>query len=470
MSETKHIELWNKCREIIRDNIPAEQYDVWFRDITSYEFINDRLTLVVPSSFYVEQFEERYIKILSPALKRVYGENVQLFYRYFQVKGQSDTAVNVLSTNPSPTILDQQRAKVASPFNNNNSNCDLDTQLNARYTFDNYCTGDSNKIAVAIGMSIADNPKNRTFNPLFVFGDTGVGKTHLIQAIGILFKEKMPQSRVLYVTARLFESQYTAAVVQKTTNDFFHFYQSIDTLIIDDVQDFHGKPATQNTFFHIFNHLHQLNKQIILSSDCAPAEMDGFEVRLLSRFKWGMSVELDHPDIELRRQVLLRKAQEAGLVLPPEVIEYIITSITSSIRELEGVMVSLVAHATIMNTEITLGLAKKVIEHAVKINRKPINFELITEEVCAFYKIDPSLIFTKTRQREVSDARQVVMYLAKTMAKMPLVAIGHRIDRTHATVNHACNAVESRLGLEKKFQSEIAQIKAAILDTPCTGA
>lgn len=460
MPETNHIKLWDECRQIIRDNLPQEQYDHWFKDIESYSFDDNALVLAVPTVFFVEMLEERYIKLLGSAIRRVYGPAVKLTYRYYQVKDAPETAVNIGSTNPSGTILEQRKAQPANPFKAVPER-DIDPQLNPRYTFENYCKGESNKVAVTIAESVAEH--NLTFNPLFVYGNTGVGKTHLIQAIGVRIKEKNPQARVLYVTARLFESQYTAAVASKSTNGFFHFYQSIDTLIVDDVQDLHGKPGTQNTFFHIFNHLHQNNKQIILSSDCAPASMEGFESRLLSRFKWGMSTELFQPDLELRRKVLISKAEQNGLDIPMEVIDYIAASVTESIRDLEGIVVSLIGHATVSGRDITMDLAREVVERAVKINKKPLNFEIITEAVSSYYGIDVDLLFTKTRRREVSDARQVVMYLAKTMAKMPLVDIGRKLDRTHATVNYACKTIEERLPIEKQLNTDLTSIQQAIL-------
>ncbi|MDE6527141.1 MAG: chromosomal replication initiator protein DnaA, partial [Muribaculaceae bacterium] len=300
----------------------------------------------------------------------------------------------------------------------------------------------------------------KTFNPLFVFGPAGVGKTHLIQAIGRI-KERNPKARVLYITARLFQSQYTAAAA-KNINSFFHFYQSIDTLIIDDIQDLQNMPGTQNTFFHIFNHLRQHDRQIIMSSDRSPAEMEGFEERLLSRFKWGMQVELERPDITLRRDVLKLKAEQDGLALPCDVAEFIASNVTNSVRELEGIVVSLMAHATVLNRDISLELARRVMANAVKINRRQVNFEMITEAVAAHYNISPDLLFTKTRKREVSDARQIVMYLAKKLAKMPLTTIGHKIDRTHATGIYACNNIEDRLATEKKLAADLDSIEAAI--------
>ena len=334
--DKNHQQLWDECRQFIKDNISPKQYDVWFRDITSISFENKDLKLMVPSSFFVEQLEERFLDVLRAAIRKVYGDGVRLYYNYNQVQGEPSTTVNVRSASPSAVIGQGVKAQPANPFKQQPA-ADFDSQLNPRYTFQNYCAGRSNEIARSIGQSIADNPSLKTFNPLFVFGPTGVGKTHLIQAVGIGVKEKTPSARVLYVTARLFESQFTAAQRKGDINNFFHFYQSIDTLIIDDIQDINNKPATQNTFFHIFNHLHQNNKQIILSSDCAPAEMEGFEGRLLSRFKWGISTKLDKPDAELRRQVLIQKAEQDGLSLPADVIDFIAENVTDSIREIEGV-------------------------------------------------------------------------------------------------------------------------------------
>ena len=459
--ELDHTQLWSKCCQFIKDNVSPIQYDTWFRDITSVSFENNNLVLLVKSSYFVDQLEERHLDVLRAGIKKVYGPNVKLYYDYLSVQNDPGTKVTQKSSAPSPVILAQSKAQPANPFQAQPDR-DFDPQLNPRYTFENYCASHSNQIARSIGESIADDPTIKTFNPLFVFGPTGVGKTHLIQAIGIRIKESNPNARVLYVTARLFESQYTAAVAKGTTNSFFHFYQSIDTLIIDDIQDLQKKPGTQNTFFHIFNHLHQNNKQIIMSSDCAPAEMEGFEGRLLSRFKWGMSVALDRPDIELRRDVLTLKAEQDGLSIPDDVKEFIAENVTDSIRELEGIVVSLLAHATVLNREISIDLARKVISNAVRIQRRQVNFEMISEAVAAHYGIDSDLLFTKTRKREISDARQIVMYLAKKIVKMPTTAIGQRISRTHATVIYACRNIEERLSLEKKLAADIQAIEESI--------
>ena len=458
--ELTHQELWAKCCRFIKDNITTEQYDTWFRDITSESYADGRLVLTVQSSFFADQLEERHQGVLRAGIRKVYGDGVQLYYRFRVIQSDNSSLIDQKSAGSSPTILAQVKAQPANPFKQPDTQ-DFDPQLNPRYTFENYCSSDSNKIARSIGMAIGDNPSLKTFNPLFVFGPSGVGKTHLIQAIGIRIKERNPHARVLYVTARLFQSQYTAAAA-KNINSFFHFYQSIDCLIIDDIQDLQNMPGTQNTFFLIFNHLHQHYRQIIMSSDCAPAEMEGFEARLLSRFKWGMQVELERPDITLRRDVLKLKAEQDGLAIPGEVTEYIASNVTQSVRELEGIVVSLMAHATVLNREISLDLARRVMSNAIKIKRRQINFEMITEAVASHYNICPDLLFTKSRKREVSDARQIVMYLAKKIGKMPLTTIGHKIDRTHATVIYACNTIEDRIATEKKLAADIDAIEAAI--------
>lgn len=459
--ENNHTQLWSQCCEFIKDNVTPMQFDIWFRDITSVSFENNQLVLLVKSDYFVDQLEERYMDVLRAGIKKVYGPDVKLYYDYFSVQNDPGSKVSIKSSSPSSTILAQSKAQPANPFQAEIEQ-DFDPQLNPRYTFENYCASHSNEVARSIGESIANDPSIKTFNPLFVFGSTGVGKTHLIQAIGIRMKEMNPRARVLYVTARLFESQYTAAVAKGNTNSFFHFYQSIDTLIIDDIQDLQKKPGTQNTFFHIFNHLHQNNRQIIMSSDCAPSEMEGFESRLLSRFQWGMSVALDKPDIELRRDVLTQKAEQDGVIISDEVKEFIAENVTDSIRQLEGIVVSLLAHATVLNREIDMDLARKVMANTVRIQRNQVNFEMISEAVAAHYGIDSDLLFTKTRKREISDARQVVMYLAKKIVKMPTTAIGQRISRTHATVIYACRNIEERLSLEKQLAADIQAIEESI--------
>lgn len=453
-------EQWARCCAFIKDNIGAAQYENWFRDVSAASFVDGRLDLLVPSSYFVDQIEAKFLPLLRSAVKKEFGEGVKIYYRYRTLQDDSTTTCSQKSSGQSSVILSQVTSAPANPFKEP-TNEDFSSQLNARYTFENYCESESNKIARSIGEAIGDNPSMKTFNPLFVFGPSGVGKTHLIQAIGIRIKERNPRARVLYVTARLFQSQYTAAAA-KNINSFFHFYQSIDTLIIDDIQDLQNMTGTQNTFFHIFNHLHQHDRQIIMSSDCAPAEMEGFEARLLSRFKWGVQVELGRPDITLRRDVLKLKSEQDGLDLPSDVAEFIASNVTSSVRELEGVMTSLFAYATVLNTDISLALARRVMANAVKIKRRQVNFEMIADAVTEFYHISMDLIYTPNRKREVSDARQILMYLTKKMTPMSTTAIGHKLGRTHATVIHACKNIEDRLATDRVFAAELESIETSL--------
>lgn len=460
MSSTTCTYNWDDCLAFFRDNLPVEQYDAWFKPVSAVSFENGCLTLAVPSPYFVEHLEEKYLGLIAAAVRRYYGLNVGLYYRYEQVHNEPETSVNVKAENRSRAIKDEPVK--ANPFQ---APVDVmfDSQLNPGYTFENYCGSISNRLARSIGETIANDPRCTTFNPLFIFGPSGVGKTHLVHAIGVRIKERNPQSRVLYVNARLFESQFTVASRNGKINEFINFYQSIDVLIIDDIQDLIDKEKTQQTFFHIFNHLHLNNKRIILTSDCRPSQLKGMPERLLTRFKWGMTVELERPDLELRRLVLRRKADTDGLTITPDVMDFIAENVTGSIRELEGIMVSLLAHATILSREITIDLARSVLSNAVKVARRQLNFEMITQSVSAYYNIEPDDLFTKSRKREISDARQMVMYLAKKHAKMPLTAIGTRLSRTHATVLYACKNIDERLPIEKQLQEDIAKIEEILL-------
>lgn len=455
-------EQWEQCLRKFRDNLPSEQYEHWFKPLTFLKYEDNTLHLGVPSEFFKEHLENNYLRLLTLTLRHVYGPGIKLFYHFQVVKNEPDTSVVMSGSNPSVAI--SNRAAAANPFSKKeNKDAEFDSQLHPRYNFSNYCLGECNRLAATIGQAICKNPKSQTYNPLFVFGPPGVGKTHLAQAIGIGIKESMPSRRVLYVTARLFESQFTAANARSRINDFMAFYQEIDTLIIDDIQDFIGKPATQRTFFHIFNHLHLNGRQLILTSDVRPSEMDNMEERLLSRFKWGMTCELFRPDREMRVSYLVQKSQQEGLNLSEDVIEYIADNCTQSFRELEGIVVSLMAHATIGNRPVDLALAEDVLKNAVKIRRHSINFEMIADRVSSFYKIEPDALFTKSRRREINDARQLVMYMTKKLTSLPLTSIGSRLSRTHATVLHAVRNIENRLATEPQLRSDLAAIESALV-------
>ena len=459
---------WNRCLDVIKANLPAEQFNAWFAPIVAvdYDQENNHVTLKVPSEFYREKIEGHYLNILSLALKKVFGENVKLFYKYNVVRGDETSSVKQQEDNSSIRLKQElkiRNPRVANPFERQDTLDDIDPQRNPRYTFENYCGSMSNRLAVSVANAIATHPEVKTYNPFFIFGSTGVGKTHLLQAVGVKLKENNPRMRVLYVTARVFENQYTTAVLQKKVNDFINFYQSIDVLLLDDIQEFAGKPGTQNTFFHIFNHLHQHQRQLIMSSDCRPSDLDGMVPRLISRFKWGMTVELEKPDYELRRKFLAMKSVQDGLNIDDEVLDFIASNVTESVRELEGVMVALLAHATMLEQEITIDLARSVIGNTVKVSQRQLTFEMIAETVAKYYNLSTDLIYGKSRKREISDARQLVMYLAKKEAQMSSPSIGAKLDRTHATVLHACIQIKQRMDIEKDFSREVQDITASLM-------
>ena len=451
---------WHECLRIIKDNLEPAQYNSWFAPITVESFENNELTLRVPTAFYVEQLDGRFYNLLASTLVRVYGKGIKLKYSYDIIK--DDPQAHVVSEEPHKSVAVQPM----NPFAQQEkfSGIELDPQLNPVNTFENYCESKSNKLAYSIANAIATNPKCQTFNPMFIFGCTGVGKTHLIQAIGIKMKEENPLSRVLYVSARTFESQYTSAVRTNKVNDFINFYQSIDMLIVDDVQEFAGKTATQNTFFHIFNHLHNKQRHLILSCDCPPSELDGMEPRLLSRFKWGMIVELESPDYDLRRAVLLRKAMQAGVKIPDDILDFVAENVKDNVREIEGVFASLMAYSTALNQPLTIQLARNVLSNTVRMSKqnRVVTFDSISDAVCSEFNIDKELLFGKSRKRDVADARQLVMMLAKKFAKMSSTMIGLKLNRNHATVLYACKTIEERISVEKDFAAAVGRIEATL--------
>ena len=336
----------------------------------------------------------------------------------------------------------------------------IDPQLNPNYSFKNFIEGDCNRLARSAGYAVSSNPGGTAFNPLLLYGNSGLGKTHLAQAIGIKVKEKFSDKTVLYVTANKFQTQFVEATRSNNTNDFIHFYQMLDILIIDDVHEFAGKSKTQEMFFQIFNHLHQSGKQLILTSDKPPVELQGLEQRLLSRFKWGLSADLQEPDYETRIAILKQKTYIDGIDLPDDIIEYIASHISSNVRELEGALVSLLAQSTLNRKKITLELAKKMIDKLVKNSKKDITIDFIEKTVCDYFNMPINLINSKTRKREIVQARQIAMYFAKSLTKKSLATIGAKIGgKDHATVLHACKTVNNLIDTDKRFQVYIKEIE-----------
>lgn len=465
MIENDHVVLWGRCLNLIRDNVPETTFKTWFEPIVPLKYEDKALTIGVPSPFFYEFLEEKFVDLLRAALYKEIGEGTQLMYCILTDKTNHIT-VNMegskrSSALPTQTVI-RDGNKAPNPMQAPAPQ-DLDPHLNPNYNFENFIKGNSNEFSRTVGETVAKNPA-KTFNPLFLYGPSGVGKTHLTNAIGTRIKELYPEKRVLYVSAHLFQVQYTDSVRTNHFNDFISFYQTIDVLIIDDIQEFAGVTKTQNTFFHIFNHLHQNGKQLILTSDRAPVMLQGMEERLLTRFKWGLVAELEKPDVELRKNILRNKIRRDGLNIPETVINYIAENVNESVRELEGIINSLLAQSIIFKRDVDLDLAERIVRKAVRCcESKPVTVEDIIQKVCSHYEIEDSAIHTKTRKREVVQVRQVAMYLAKKHTDSSSSKIGQLIgNKDHATVLHACKIVKDQVEVDKAFKANIEEIEASL--------
>ncbi len=467
-----HKEVWNNCLKIIKDNVPSISFRTWFEPIVPLKLEKNVLTIQVPSPFFYEYLEEKYIEIISKTLRKELGFDAKLEYSVVMenngfsnpspytvklpAKNQTD-----IKNRPVSFPLDTEENSIKNPFIIPGiKKLNIDPRLNPENSFDNFVEGECNRLARSAGYAVANNPGGTAFNPLLIYGDSGLGKTHLAQAVGIEVKEKFPEKTVLYVNANKFQTQFVESIRNNTKNDFLHFYQMIDVLIIDDVHEFAGKEKTQDTFFHIFNHLHQSGKQLILTSDKPPVELQGLEQRLLSRFKWGLSADLQIPDYETRIAILRQKIYKDGIEIPDEVIEYIATHITDNIRELEGALISLLAQSTLNKREITLDLAKEMIDKLIKNTKREVSIDYIQKVVCNYFDIGVELIQSKTRKREIVQARQVAMYFSKNLTKSSLATIGSQIGgKDHATVLHACKTVNNLMDTDRQFRIQIEDIE-----------
>jgi len=450
-------QLWLSCLNVIKDNISEASYNTWFAPIVALKFENNVFVLQVPSQFFVEYIEEKYIDLLRMTIFRIMGSSTRLEYRVLIDKASGKgTQIPSATEQPKPKNF---VSNYISPYHKQQLP-EIDSQLNPSYNFNNLIEGNSNKLARTAGISIANEPGKTIFNPLFVYGQSGVGKTHLANAIGVMTKQLHPEKRVLYVTANTFQIQYTDAIRSNTANDFLNFYQTIDVLIIDDIQEFAGKTGTQNTFFHIFNHLHQTGKQLILTSDRAPITMAGLEQRLLTRFKWGLSAEIEKPDFDLRKAILENKIYRDGLEISSEVVDFIAENVVDNVRDLEGTLVSILAHSTLTDKPIDVKLAEKVVSRIVVVKIRTNTVEKIRDAVCEYFSLSVDAISTKSRKREVVQARQIAMYLSKQMTKNSLSSIGFTIgQRDHATVLHACKIVTDLMDIDKGFRLCVREIE-----------
>lgn len=465
MKDCDHITLWNNCLKVIKDNVPETSYNTWFVPIVPLKYKDKTLFLQVPSQFFYEFIEEQFSDLLHKILSRVIGEGTKLMYNVM-VDKSSSTTVNLEASNRSAAVSPKSITKGGNKSPDTikaTGTQELDSQLNPNYNFENFIEGGSNKLPRSVAEAVAQKPAETIFNPLFIHGTSGVGKTHLANAIGTRIKELYPGKRVLYVAAHLFQVQYTDSVRNNTTNDFINFYQTIDVLIIDDIQEFAGVTKTQNTFFHIFNHLHQNRKQLVLTSDRSPALLQGMEERLITRFKWGMVAELEKPSIELRKDILRNKIHRDGLQFSPEVIDYIAENVNESVRDLEGVVISIMAHSTIYNKEIDLDLAQRIIRKISKNETKPITVDNIINAVCNHFEVEPSVIHTKSRKREIVQVRQIAMYLAKLHTDSSSSKIGQLIGgKDHATVLHACKIIKDQCDVDKSLKADIESIETSL--------
>ena len=462
--------VWENCLEFIQDNIQPQAYKTWFEPIVAVKLDNHALSIQVPSKFFYEWLEEHYVKILKVALTKELGVNAKLVYiiKMENTYGNKQPFTEKIPSSNRTAVYSQQ---VDIPLKNKNPelknpfvipgirNVKIESQLNPIYTFENFLEGDSNRLARNASIAVANKPGGTSFNPLLIFGGVGLGKTHLAHAIGVDIKDKYPEKTVLYISAEKFTQQYIESVKKNNRNDFIHFYQIIDILIIDDVQFLSGKSGTQDVFFHIFNHLHQNGKQVILTSDKAPVDMQDIEQRLLSRFKWGLSAELQNPDFETRVSIVKNKLYRDGVEMPEEVIEYLAKHITTNVRELEGAIISLIAQSSFNKKEITLSLAKDIVEKFVKNTKREVSIDYIQKVVSDYFQMDVDTLQSKTRKRHIVQARQLAMFFAKKFTKASLASIGSQIGkRDHATVLHACKTVDNLSTTDKQFRKYVEDL------------
>lgn len=446
---------WEQCLDLIKEALHDEEaYRAYFASVRAGAYNDGKLTLLVPSHYVYEKLEsDQYFELLKRSLQRIFGPQVRLGYQIAVVKtneaSEQDDKKNVVNLNS----VNRPELRKDPVF---------DTHLNANCTMESFCAGKSNELALSAGITVSNKPGMNAFNPFFIFGASGVGKTHLAQAIGLKIIDNFPDKRVLYVTAQQFKVQYMDATRNNKLNEFLSFYQSIDVLIVDDIQEFSGKNlvATQNTFFHIFNHLHQLGKQLIMTCDRPPVELEDLVPRLLTRFKWGFIGEIEHPDYELRKGILKSKCDKEGLSITDDVIEFIARNATDNVRDLEGIINSLLAHSIAFNRPIDQDLASRVMRMIVKIESRVITCENVLTLVIQNFGVDLKSINSKSRKKEIVQARQAAMHLCKRHTTQSIVRIGTIVGgRDHATVLHAIKSVDDMLDTDATFRAKYEQVE-----------
>ncbi len=469
MEQNEHIIVWNNCLRIIEEIIEPQKFATWFKPLKPVAFKDATITIEVPSDFFREYLEGAYLDVLKMTLKRVIGANARLVYKVNPVKKEAglefpaahgnapvnkSISVNTYPTegNPGPFVFPGLKK------------ININPRLNPVYCFGNLVEGECNKMGITAGHSISNAPGDTPFNPLFLFGGPGLGKTHIAQAIGIAIKEKYPELVVLYVTGNEFKTQYMDAVnVRNKLTDFLAFYMKIDVLIVDDIQDLVGQ-GSQNAFFNIFNHLHENGKQLIFTSDRAPVDLRNFEERLLSRLKWGLSVELQKPSYATRLEMLRARTFREGVKIDDDVLVYLATRIKSNFRELEGALISLIAHATLVHKEVTVELAANITEKIVGEEKNEVTIDKVQKTVCEYFNITRDTLLSKSRKRQTVQARQIAMYMCRNLMNCSLSTIGSELGgKDHATVLHACTTVSDLMSTDKTFRQYVTDIEKMLV-------
>lgn len=448
-----HFQIWKECLKIIRDNVPFITYNTWFLPIKPFDIEENILKVKVPNSFFVEWIDEHYNTLINKILNQVLGDTAKLVYVVDDDKEDNQPVDEGLKKTAEP-----EKIKTEEPVKK-----DYDSFLNPRYVFENFIKGEGNQLARAAAFAVGDNPGETSFNPLFIYGGVGLGKTHLIQAIGNRIISKFPKKRAIYLSADIFTVEFVEAIQSNTVNEFSAHYKSMDVLIIDDIQFLIGKEKTQDLFFQIFNTFHQSGKQIVLSSDKPPKDLKGLNERLISRFQWGLTADVQPPDFETRIAILKNKSENYGIDLSNEILEFIAHNITSNIRELEGCLIKLLANASLNSKEIDFELAKKTVKEIATTRQVNISIDFITKNVCDFFKVEENKVREKNRKKEVVLARQIAMYLSKKMTRSSLKTIGlHFGGRDHSTVIHAFNTIDRTLLEDIKIRESVDAIKNKI--------
>lgn len=446
-----HELIWKNCLEYIKERVPNQSYNTWFKPIKPQSVIDSVLTIQVPSQFFYEWLEEHYVQTLKEAIANEMGSDARLEYSVVLENNEQEKPITpLLSKDTSSKTIN---TAFIDELRNTNS-------LNPTYTFDSFIEGDCNRLGRSAGYAVAQKPGTTSFNPLMIYGGVGLGKTHLVQAIGNYIKVNDPSKKIIYVASEKFTNQFIDSLRNNNVQSFISYFREVDVLILDDVQFLRDKERTQEIFFHIFNHLHQSGSQIIMTSDCAPRDLRGMQERLVSRFKWGLTTDLQQPALETRMAIIKQKIEEDGISIPTQVIEYIAYTVDTNIRELEGVVVSLIAHASLMRVEVDLELAKKVLKNIVKEIDSEVGIDYIQKTVSDFFRVNLDDLKAKTRKKEIVIARQVAMYFSKDYTNHSLKSIGYHFGgRDHSTVIHALQSVNDMIDTDAKFRYSVDELK-----------